>query len=227
MTQVRQICRWHLLSDAAALEQTIAAEILRAANHAITQRGAFHVALSGGNTPRRIHEAIRTGATDWSRWHVWFGDERCLPPDDPERNSRMAADTLLDHVGIPPGQCHPIRAELGATVAAADYVQQLRGIGEFDLMLLGLGEDGHTASLFPGHDWGVGADAPDALAVFDSPKPPPERVSLSARRLAKARQVIYMVSGAGKRQALADWQAGKSIPASAVAPAGGVDVYVA
>lgn len=227
MTLSRQLCRWHPQPDAAALERAIAAEILRAAGAALSQRGAFHLVLSGGNTPRRIHEALRGSPAQWSGWHIWFGDERCLPPDDPERNSRMAADTLLDHVAIPRAQIHPMRTELGAAAAAADYVGLLNGVGAFDLVLLGLGEDGHTASLFPGHDWGVGPAAPDALAVFDSPKPPPARVSLSARRLAEARQVIFMVSGAGKRQALDAWRAGAAIPAAAVAPPGGVDVYTA
>lgn len=209
------------------MERAITAAVQAAAELAIRGRGAFHLVLSGGNTPRRIHAALRAGRTDWSRWHIWFGDERCLPPDDAERNSRMADETLLDHVAIPRAQIHPIRAELGATVAAADYVRQLAGVGEFDLVLLGLGEDGHTASLFPGRDWGVAQDAADALAVFDSPKPPPQRVSLSARRLARARQVIFMVSGAGKQQALAEWRAGEPIPAAAIAPVGGVDIHVA
>lgn len=247
MTQARQtarqVCRWHPQPDAATLERAVAAEILAAADRAIGQRGAFHLVLSGGNTPRRIHELLRASDAQWPRWHIWFGDERCLPPDDPERNSRMAAETLLDHVAIPRAQIHPIRGELGAAEAAADYARELAAVAgmEFDLVLLGLGEDGHTASLFPGHDWGVADEAPDArdahdasavpvpdaLAVFNSPKPPPERVSLSARRLARARQVIFMVSGAGKRPALDAWRAGAAIPASVIAPAGGVDVYTA
>lgn len=227
MTQARQICRWHPQPDAAALECAVTAEILRAADLALLQRGAFHLVLSGGNTPRRIHEALRASDARWSGWHIWFGDERCLPPDDADRNSRMAAETLLDHVAIPRSQIHPIRAELGAAEAAADYMRQLSGVGEFDLVLLGLGEDGHTASLFPGNDWGVANDAPAALAVFNAPKPPPQRVSLSARRLAAAREVIFVVSGAGKQQALDAWRAGAAIPASVIAPAGGVDIYVA
>jgi 6-phosphogluconolactonase len=227
MTQARQFCRWHYRPDSNALEKTVAAEILRAATQALRKRGAFHVVLAGGTTPRRIYEALRASRQQWASWHVWFGDERCLPPDDAGRNSRMAMDAWLALVSIPPAQIHPIAAELGAEAAAADYARQLEVVDQFDLVLLGLGEDGHTASLFPGHDWGVADDAPAVLAVADAPKPPPQRVSLSARRLAAAREVIFVVSGAGKQPALDAWQAGAAIPAAAIAPAGGVDIYVA
>jgi len=93
--------------------------------------------------------------------------------------------------------------------------------------VLGLGEDGHTASLFPGHDLGEAPGSPAALAVLDAPKPPRERVSLSAARLSYAREALFLVSGESKRQAMADWRAGRPIPARAVAPAAGVDVLVA
>jgi len=224
--QTRQVCRWHILADPDALEQAATARILQAAQQAIARAGTFHLVLAGGNTPRRIYRELSRKATDWSRWHVWFGDERCLPPADPERNSRMASDAWLDQVPIPPGQIHPIPAELGAVAAANAYAATLAGLGDFDLVLLGLGEDGHTASLFPGHDWGADADAPDVLAVFDAPKPPPERVSLSARRLAAAREVIFLVSGTGKQAAVANWQAGAVLPAAAIVPASGVDVLL-
>ena len=226
MATTPQLCRWHALADADALERAATAQVLQAAQQAIARAGAFHLVLAGGGTPRRIYRALRQSPADWSRWHVYFGDERCLPPGDPERNSRMAAESWLDHVAIAPARIHPIPAELGATAAAAAYAQTLGGLGDFDLVLLGLGEDGHTASLFPGHDWGTGAAAPDVLPVFAAPKPPPERVSLSARRLAAARQVIFLVSGSGKQPAVAAWRAGAAIPAAAVAPAAGVDILL-
>ena len=224
--QTRQSCRWHVLATTDALEQDATARILHAGEQAIARAGAFHLVLAGGSTPRRIYRALAQSPADWANWHVWFGDERCLPPADPERNSRMAADAWLDQAPIPPGQIHPIPGELGAVAAANAYAQILAGRGDFDLVLLGLGEDGHTASLFPGHDWGAGDTAPDVLAVCDAPKPPPERVSLSARRLAAAREVIFLVSGTGKQPAVADWQAGAEIPAAAIAPGAGVDVLL-
>ena len=219
-------CRWHRYSTTTELEAAAVQAIQQAAQQSISHRGQFHIVLAGGTTPRRIYQAMRSSDTDWSSWHVYFGDERCLPVDHAERNSRMAALAWLDHVAIPRGQIHPIPAEKGPEAAAADYMQVLKEIEQFDLVLLGLGEDGHTASLFPGHDPGNTPDAPAALAVHDAPKPPAERVSLSANRLGAARRVIFLVTGESKRQAVTDWRNGASIPAAAISPAGGADIYL-
>ena len=201
--------------------------ILAAADTAIRAGGQFRVVLAGGNTPRAAYQRLRDARADWGAWHIYFGDERCVPRDDPARNSRMAEQAWLDHVAIPALQRHPIPAELGALAAARAYGASLRSVAAFDLVLLGLGEDGHTASLFPGHDWGEARGSPAALAVLDAPKPPRERVSLSAARLSDTRDVLFMVSGASKREALAQWRAGAGIPARAITPAAGVDVLVA
>lgn len=221
-----QQCRWHAYNATTELEQAATQTILHAARQAIDLRGAFHIVLAGGTTPRRIYESLRSADAPWTAWHVYFGDERCLPPDHAERNSRMAAQSWLDHVAIPHEQVHPIPADRGAEIAASNYAQTLAGVELFDLVLLGLGEDGHTASLFPGHEPGSAPDAPATLAVFDAPKPPPERVSLSARRLSAARQVMFLVTGEAKRQAVMDWRRGGAIPAAAIAPVDGVDVYL-
>jgi 6-phosphogluconolactonase len=218
--------RWLGVADVAELHRTACSRIIEAAERAIQQRGEFVIVLAGGNTPRGVYRLLRAESADWSRWSVYFGDERCLSPDDVERNSKMAADEWLDHVPIPKARVHPMRAELGATAAALAYADTLRGVGEFDLVLLGLGEDGHTASLFPNHDWGTAPDAPDVLAVFDSPKPPPQRVSLSAARLSRAREVLFLVAGESKREAIARWRAGERLPAAAIRPATGVDVLL-
>ncbi|MGH8116484.1 MAG: 6-phosphogluconolactonase [Rhodanobacteraceae bacterium] len=221
-----QVVRWHEFDDTATLQAGALARVLAAAGTAIAQHGAFDIVLAGGNTPRKLYRALRGASADWRRWHAWFGDERCAAPDDPERNSRMARDEWLDHVPIPAANVHAIPAELGAREAAARYARELRGTDAFDLVLLGLGEDGHTASLFPGHDWGVAADSPTALAILDAPKPPPERVSLSATRLSDARHVLFLVEGAGKRDAVTRWKRGEVIPAAAITPESGVDVLL-
>ena len=219
-------CRWHAVSDAHALQQQALTMILARAARAIRERGQFHLVLAGGNTPRGIYRQLRAAQTDWSAWHLYFGDERCLPPDDPERNSHMAAEAWLRHAAIPESQIHPIPVELGATQGALRYAQTLESVGEFDLVLLGLGEDGHTASLFPGHEWGAAPGAPDVLAIVDAPKPPPERISLSASRLGRTRDVLFLVSGESKHGAVSEWRAGKDIPAAAIMPTAGVDVLV-
>jgi len=202
------------------------ARICAAAVGAIGKKGRFLIVLSGGATPRAIYNSLRGAATDWPSWHVYFGDERCAARHDPERNSRMACEAWLDHVPIPREQIHAIPAELGPIEGARAYRETLYRVGEFDLVLLGLGEDGHTASLFPGHEWGVAKETPDALAVTGAPKPPPERVSLSANRLSRSREVLFLVEGESKRDAVAKWRAGADIPARAIRPAHGVDVLV-
>ncbi len=222
----RTVIRWIGVADIAELQQLACNRIRDAAAYAIEQRGQFLIVLAGGNTPVGVYGLLRRADTDWSRWQVYFGDERCLPACDSERNSRTAADAWLDHVSIPQDQIHPLSAELGPEIAARDYVKTLHNVGEFDLVLLGLGEDGHTASLFPGHDWGVVADAPDVLAVFGAPKPPPLRVSLSARRLSRARAVLFLIAGEEKRDAVAQWRKGADIPAAAIQPESGVDVLI-
>lgn len=215
-----------MLSDRQALDRDATAGILAAADHAILAHGQFHLVLAGGDTPRGAYRSLREASTDWSAWHIYFGDERCLPADDPARNSRMAGDVWLDHVPIPTAQLHAIPGKLGPVQAARAYVETLRTVGEFDLVLLGLGEDCHTASLFPGHEWGTALGSPDVLPVFDAPKPPPQRVTLSAARLSRTRQVMFLVSGEAKHNAIIDWRAGKDIPARAITPVAGVDVLV-
>jgi 6-phosphogluconolactonase len=222
----RQLCRWHIHATAVELEQAATHAIVDSARRAIVDRGAFRIVLAGGNTPRNVYQRLREADADWAAWHVYFGDERCLPPDHAERNSRMAALAWLDHVAIPRAQIHPIPAELDAESAAGVYARTLQGIDLFDLVLLGLGEDGHTASLFPGRDWGTADGSPDALPVHDAPKPPPDRVTLSAQRLSAARQVMFLVTGASKLQAIRSWRNGAAIPATSISPANGVDIYL-
>ena len=221
-----QVCRWHAVSELEGLHVAAAAHILGAADRALRARHAFHVVLSGGNTPRETYRRLRGAATDWSEWHIYFGDERCLPPEDASRNSRMAGEAWLDHVPIPASHRHSIPAERDPQEAALAYAATLRSVGEFDLVLLGLGEDGHTAGLFPGHAWGEGPGSASVLAVYDAPKPPARRVSMSAVRLSAAREVLFLVSGNEKRMAVARWRAGDRIPARSIAPAAGVDILV-
>ena len=218
--------RWIGVADVQALRQAAYLRILDAAARAIERHGRFLIVLAGGNTPSGVYQILRAADTDWSRWHVYFGDERCLPADDAERNSRMAADVWINRVPVPRNQVHAIPAELGAGAATLAYVEALRGVGDFDLVLHGLGDDGHTASLFPGRDWGVARNAPDVLAVLDAPKPPRQRVTLSAARLGRTREVLFMVEGEAKRNAVARWRAGEQLPAGAIQLASGVDVLI-
>jgi len=218
--------RWHAIAEDQSLQEMAQEIVLGCALQAIQQRGQFHLVLAGGDTPRELYTLLSQAKTDWSAWHIYFGDERCLPATDAERNSHMAALSWLDSVPIPTFQLHIIPAELGAQQATRLYGETLQAVGLFDLVLLGLGEDGHTASLFPGHDWGTVKGAPDTLAISDAPKPPAQRVSLSAARLSRTRKVLFMIKGESKHEAVTDWLAGKNIPALAIRPAAGVDILV-
>ena len=221
-----QTIRWHVYPGADEVRDAVVEFTKGIASDAIARNGSFSIVLAGGETPRSVYERLAGLQADWSAWHVYFGDERCLPFGDSQRNSTMADSAWLKRVGIPRDQVHRIPAELGAQAGAEKYALALRDAGDFDLVLLGLGEDGHTASLFPGRPCAGPSDDAEALAVDDAPKPPSERVTLSATRLSQARYVAFVVSGPSKREAVRRWRAGEAIPASKIAPPGGVDVFI-
>lgn len=207
---------WRVLADVDTLVAALADALCAQAEAAIAARGAFHLVLAGGGTPLVLYRALARRQAGDANWQLWYGDERCLPADHPERNSVMAEAAWLAASRIPPENRRPIPAERGAVEAAAGYAGRLAGVPDFDVALLGMGEDGHTASLFPGHDWGAAVGSPDVLVVRDAPKPPAERVSLSAGRLSRSARVWFVITGAGKREALLRWQGGAALPVSAI-----------
>jgi 6-phosphogluconolactonase len=219
-----QICRWHRFNDIPSLHQALLDRIAHSADEAIRTRGVFRCVLAGGRTPETIYRRLRTLATDWQAWSIYFGDERCLPIGDSQRNDTMARAAWLDHVPIPAMQIHAMPAELGPAAGARAYAATLATVPEFDLVLLGLGEDGHTASLFPADSAALAAPGP-VLAVNGAPKPPPQRITLSARRLAWSRAVLFAVTGADKGDALRQWRQGAGIPAALIEAPPGVDIY--
>ena len=173
------------------------------------------VVLTGGSIAVKIHEAVVTATrddVDWSRVDVWFGDERFVPEDDSERNAGQAAEAMLDHLPFSPGRIHampPSDGRYGDDVeaAAAGYADELLAaddgsIPRFDVLMLGIGPDGHCASLFPGRTE-VDESAP-AVAVRDSPKPPPTRITMTGGTLANATEVWFVAAGEGKAEAVRD-----------------------
>lgn len=220
--KINQISRWHNFETQEAINQASLNRILAVANEAIATRGRFSIVLAGGSTPKSVYALLKNAKADWANWHVYHNDDRCLPEDNPERNSLMARTTWLNHVSIPANQIHDIPAELGNIEGATAYAKILIGVPEFDLVLLGLGEDGHTASLFPNQPIDNSADA---VPVFDAPKPPADRITVSQQRLSNAREVIFLVTGAGKQEAVNHWRNGVAIPATLIKPKNGVDVY--
>lgn len=204
---------WRVLPDADAVARAAAKLIIETAADAITHRGRFRLVLAGGRTPEAAYHLLAHQSADWEQWEIFFGDERCLPVDHVERNSGMAERVLLSKVPITPDRVHAIAAERGAEASAASYARILAMAVPFDLVLLGVGEDGHTASLFPGRP--LDSDA-WTVPVYDAPKPPPERVSLGLKALRSARQLLVLVTGATKRKALLGWRAGEELPIAQV-----------
>lgn len=196
------------LSDPEAVARRAAREISRELTSAIERRGHAHLALSGGGTPRRAYELLAAEMPDFAAVDVWFADERCVPPDDEQSNFKLARETLLHAVSIPEAQVHRMLGELGPDQAASRYEQELRsvlhddGLPVLDLVVLGIGPDGHVASLFPGA-WTLQAGE-EAIChgVKDSPKPPPERVTLSLAMLRAARRCLLLATGASKSDAI-------------------------
>lgn len=216
-----------VLKNGDALAERAAELFISLAAEAIQARGRFAVALSGGSTPRKLHALLASefkNDVDWSKAFAFFGDERFLPPYDEDSNYYMADDTLLSRVDIPPENVFPfVTLEVTPEESARIYEGELKrffdGPPHFDLIFLGMGEDGHTASLFPGNPVLNETDALVA-AVHNSPKPPPERMTLTLPVLNAARNIVFLVGGASKREALARIERGEALPASLVEPEG-------
>jgi 6-phosphogluconolactonase len=198
-----------VLDTPEAVAASAAAEIAKALG-----QGSRTLVLAGGTTPRRCYELLSELEVTWGRVTVLFGDERCVPPDHADSNYRLAREALLDKVA--PATVHRIAGELGPDEGASEYSRVLAPLVPLDVVLLGIGEDGHTASLFPGattlkaKGWAVG--------VRNSPKPPPERVTLTLQALRGARHVIILATGAGKAQAVALAKRGE-VPSGMIAGA--------
>ena len=200
----------------AELAEAAAREFAAKAAETVEERGRFAVVLAGGSTPKAAYELLARAfakTIDWERVHVFFGDERSVPPDHEDSNYRMAREALLDRV--PVGSVHRMRGELPPAEAATSYEDELRGfLGEelprFDLILLGIGEDGHTASLFPETS---ALEVSDRLVVANPVlKLDTTRITLTAPVLNAARSVTFLVAGEGKAEALKEILEGDEDP---------------
>jgi 6-phosphogluconolactonase len=213
-------------ADGEAAARSAADLLARLVAEAQAVRGAAHFSLAGGNTPRRAYELLGPRLADPVHVDWWFGDERCVAPDDPESNYRLVAESLLPSAAIPPEHVHRIAGELEPARAASAYAGELRGavppgpagVPELDVAFLGLGEDGHTASLFPGDP---SLDERSALALpVVATKPPPNRITLTLPVFEAARAVVILATGTGKKDAVARVLAGpdRATPASLLPP---------
>jgi 6-phosphogluconolactonase len=210
-----------------ALVERAAQLFSQTAAQAIQEHGRFAVALSGGSTPRALYARLATLQLPWQAIHLFWGDERCVPPDHPDSNYRMTAESLLDQILIPPENIHRIPGELPPEQAAEAYEQDLRAFfgdsPRFDLVLLGMGDDGHTASLFPGAP-ALAESVRWAVATEHTAPPLPlvSRVTLTFGVFNAACRVVFLVSGSGKAPRLAEIQrGGSSLPAAHIQPQDG------
>jgi len=222
-----------VLADLEALSRSAAELVQQLARQSVSERGQFSLALAGGATPRRLYEILADepflSEMPWPKIHLFWGDERCVEPEHLYSNFRLAREVLLDRLDLPPANVHRPPAELGPQAAAQAYERDLArffgrgGLPEFDLILLGLGPDGHVLSLFPGHPalwgrrrWVVGVDAPQARPAVD-------RISLTLPVINRARTVAFLAAGAEKTEVVGQILAGQAAdhgyPAALISPA--------
>jgi 6-phosphogluconolactonase len=224
-----------IYDDYESMSQAAAQLFIDQATRAVRGHGLFTVALSGGHTPQRTYELLAQPRSSqkvpWQQVHVFWGDERCVPLDDPQSNARMTREALLDHVPIPDAQVHPIRCAQDPEQAAEEYAAELKehlGPQHFDLIFLGLGENGHTASLFPGTDileertrW-TGAVYIAELDMW--------RVTLTAPLINEAAAIAFLVAGASKAEIVHRVLEGphdpKHLPAQLIQPVNGIMYYL-
>lgn len=219
--------------DIDTLSQDAAQHIVGIASESIAERGLFTIALSGGNTPRKTYSLLGSepysSQIDWELVHIFWSDERCVPPDSPDSNYRMAHEELLSKISIPALQVHRMPADLPDRDAAAqEYTDEMRRIfgkdvPDFDLIQLGMGPEGHTASLFP-HQASLHETRRLVMPV-SVPKPPPDRLTFTPPLLNAARNVLFLVTGEDKADALKEVLEGKyqpdEYPAQIVSPPNG------
>jgi 6-phosphogluconolactonase len=219
-----------VFKDLESLSMAAAELFVELADQAIASHGRFSVALSGGNTPHRLYELLATAPfgdeIQWQDVHVFWGDERCVPADDPRSNARMAHQALLDHIPLPAGNIHAVQGDLPPAQSAAQYEAEVRNFFKgqppiFDLILLGLGDNAHTASLFP-HTPVLDEKERWVAEVYVAEQDM-YRVTFTAPLINQAKQVVFLVSGAEKAHALQNVIEGayqpQEYPAQLICPA--------
>lgn len=228
-----------VFTDADSLSQAAAAIFVETAGEAVRDRGRCLISLSGGETPKRMYSILaqrpQRDLVTWGAMHFFWGDERCVPPEDLNSNYRTARELLLGHVPVPPENIHRVRTELEPELAAEDYALALSRSAEpplqfprFDLVLLGLGEDGHTASLFPHSNLDEAAVTMAVQVAATNART--WRVSLMPQVFNAARKIVFLVQGAGKSAIVANVLYGahqpEAMPAQRIRPTNGELIWL-
>lgn len=218
-----------IIKNTEELPQTVAEWLIGYANQVLQRQDRFTIALSGGNTPKALHQLMASAPyrnrVDWSKWHFFWGDERVVPLDDERNNAHMAYETLLNHVPIRPGQIHVMRTDIEPLEAAKEYEYLLRATFEnqpttFDLVLLGMGDDGHTLSLFPGMD--LVNEQENWVRDFWLESQKMYRITLTTPVVNRAACIVFLVSGSEKAATLKEVLQGETnlnkYPSQAIQP---------
>ena len=201
---------WQIAADGEAVAANCADYLVELIRNTLREKEQCHIVLPGGTTPARCLQLLAEKDLPWDKLHWYPGDERCYPVGHSERNDVMIVQQLLSSHPEFIDHLHPMPAELGAESGAATYARQINDIQSFDIVVSGMGEDGHTASLFPDNP---ALDDPRIVApVFNAPKPPSERVSLSLGILRAAREKIVIATGSGKADAISQIKNGAPLP---------------
>lgn len=218
--------RRHFFASLEEMSTNLTTHILACARESIEASGRFSIVLTGGKSVKLTYQKLGQAHADWSKWHVFWNDERCVHTHDNERNSKLAIDEWLSRTSIPTQHIHPIPSELGPVDAVLRYTDLLSTVDIFDLVLLSLGPDGHVASLFPGQ---VNSRNPEFLPVLStlaSPEFPVEnRISLSLQRLRATRRTFIVAWGPSKSDALKAWRINQDLPITRVTDGQDVEVW--
>ena len=200
---------WVVFEDIDKLSEQLAYNILEIAETSIRLSNSFKIVLTGGNSVLKLYNILSNSKSNWSKWHIYLGDERCLPTNDKDRNDYIINQVWLNNSQILKKNIHFIYAEFGVDDGALHYEKILDNVGDFDVVLLSIGEDGHAASLFPHHLYDKNTSV---VVERNSPKFPKDRISMSYSRLNQSKNIFKRISGSSKQKAVKMWIKGKALP---------------
>jgi len=204
---------WLVFNNEISLSKALAQEILTIAKKSILENDCFNIVLTGGRSVLGLYKILSESDSNWNKWHIYISDERFLPAGHKDRNDRLINEIWLDNSTIPKKNIYFIKAELGLNEARLNYENTLKKINKFDVVLLSMGEDGHVASLFPGHAYHQNKAV---VIEKDSPKLPKKRISMSYYRLSRTNYVFKLLIGESKNKSIQLLQQGDSLPISNV-----------
>jgi 6-phosphogluconolactonase len=204
---------WFIFTDIDKLSEQLVHDILDIAEKTIQLNNNFKIVLAGGTSLINLYKLLSNSKSDWHKWQIYIGDERCLPLEDRDRNDHNINKVWLNGSTIPKQNINFMRAELGPNNAALHYEDVLKNVGDFDVVLLSVGEDGHTASLFPGHLYDKNRSV---VVECNSPKYPKDRISMSYSRLDQSKNIFKVINGSSKQGAVDLWLKGVVLPVNKI-----------